>query len=77
MKLASAATFLQACRRGASVDEMDALITVKRRDERICFDALAIARIASEIADGAPFPNEGANEVAGLLARVRYLMETA
>lgn len=77
MKLAAATRFMHACKRGANAAEMDTLLIELRRDERLVRDAEAVARIAGEIANGTAIPTEDSDEVAALLARARYLMETA
>jgi hypothetical protein len=73
----NAKRFLAACRRGATVDEMDRLLADVRLDYQIKRDARALLKLASKIADGEQPPSPAVDEVAALVERARYLMETA
>lgn len=66
----AAKRFMAAFRAGADAQAMDALLAEVRRDERIRSDAQRLEVLAQA-------PGDKADEVAALLARARYLMETA
>lgn len=66
----SADRFLQAFRAGANAQQMDVLLAEVRRDYRIRRDMEKLTELSLE-------PNDCADEVAGLLQRARYLLETA
>jgi hypothetical protein len=67
---------MQACRRRAPADELDGFITEMRRDQRIVRDVEVITEMVQDISRRG-FPGGVADEVAGLLERVRYLLEGA
>lgn len=73
----NAKRFLAACKAGANADEMDRLLVDVHLDYRIRRDARALLKLASKIADGEEAPSPAVDEVAALLERARYLMETA
>lgn len=76
-KSLNAKRFLAACRAGASVHEMDRLLADVHLDYRIQRDARALLRLATKIAEGTEPPSAAVDEVAALVERARYLMESA
>lgn len=73
----NAKRFLKACRAGATVEEIERLLADVHLDYRIQRDARALLQLATKIADGHEPPSAAVDEVAQLIERARYLLETA